>query len=148
MVGLDLSGVQSVFEGWLLDDVEMVRTNGSADDDLDEVTGVLTPGQDPVVYDGPGAVLPLSGYTDVPDPDVQRVLATTDAKYRLLLPLGADVVPVVGDEVRVKATRSTTPDPLLTSRRFEVVELAEVSSYAVLRTVYLKQVGVTPAEEE
>lgn len=147
MAGLDLSGVQQTFEAWLVDEIEITRSNGSADDTLNEETGRLVGAPDRVIYDALGAVLPwtANGLTSVPDPDLQRRLELSDAKYRLLLPLAADAPTVIGDSVRVKATHSATPDPLLTTRLFEVVELAEVSSMSVLRTIYLKQVGVLPA---
>lgn len=143
MAGLDLSGLRTVVEAWIGDsDVEIVRDHGASDDELDEATGQLEAPAAELVYAGPGAVQPMSGFTSVPDPDVQRILATTDATYRMLLSLDAPADVRPGDLVRVTANRSTTPDPQLLARRFEVVELGSVSSFAVVRFIYLKQLGV------
>lgn len=142
MAGLDLSGIKRLVDSWLVDEILVGRDNGETDDELDEETGQLIPTPDVQVYAGLGVVQSISGFSEVPDPDVQRVVEETGADYRALLPLEVTAEFVVGDLVRVTAQHTETQDPRLMSRRFRVVDLGGASSYAVLQILYLKQVGI------
>jgi hypothetical protein len=145
--GLDLSGVAKTLDGWIVDDVEIVRDNGSKDDTLNPVTFKLEPAAATPIYAGRGAVLPGDRSPSVPDPDAQQVLQVSAGQYRLLLPQSVTPPEVkAGDRVRVTTARGTTPDPLLTRRMFEVVDLGEVSSFHVGTFIPLKQVGLAPGD--
>ena len=142
MTGLDLSGVRSALNGLLLlDAVKIVRDNGNADDVLDEDTNLLVPAERTLVYEGPGAVLPLSP-GEGGDPDTQRYYQAEGAEYRALLPLAAaDATPVLkGDLLTVTTVTSASSDPRLVDRAFAVVDRPVVSSFAVVRIVYLRPV--------
>lgn len=140
-MALDLSGLASVVDTWLVDTVEITSDGGVTDDYLDEGTGLLTPTPPAVVYAGRGAIQPLGAPSPLQDPDVQRIVAETGASYRLLLPLAQPAAISVDNLARVTAQGSTTPHPELLERRFKVVELGQVSSFAVVQIHYLKQIG-------
>lgn len=145
MAGLDLSGVASVLDDWVVDVAEITRDNGVADDDLDEETGELIRSDLSVLYADRAALLPgTSG--GVVDPDFQQISDETGAKYRMLIPHGLPVPQVrPGDVVRWTEANGTTPDPLLLRRRFEVDDLAVVSSFSVGTFIPLRQTGLLPA---
>lgn len=147
MAGLDLSGVARLLDQWIVDEVEIAVDNGAAGATLDPATGKLTPAAPVVIYAGRGAVVPRDRAPQVADTDVQTIATETDGAYRLLLPLGAapSAEPRAGMKVRVTEANGTTPDPLITQRRFEIVDLGEVSSFHVGRFLPLKQLGVAPA---
>jgi hypothetical protein len=142
MAGLDLTGVAEFLETEILvDQLRFDRDNGSADDTLDE-DGDIVEAAASLLYAGPGAVQPLDGFSEVQDPDVQRILRTTEAKYRAMIPLAAGVEFKPGDLCRVTEQGGVMPNPLMLARRFEVVELAQVATLGVVQVVYLKQSSV------
>lgn len=140
--GLDLSGLVDVVNDWLVDGLVIARTNGEADDVLDE-SGGLEPGPRTAVYVGPGAVQPLTGYTALQDPDVARMVEQSGARYRALLPAGTTADIRVGDELWVNELNNPSADPLLLTRVFGVVDLGGATSFQGVRFVYLKQIAET-----
>jgi hypothetical protein len=148
MAGLDLSGIKRLVDSWLVDQVLITRDNGEHDDVLDEETGQLTPTDAIGLYYGDGMVQSLAGFSEVPDPDVQRIVEATDADYRALIPLEVGIEFVVGDAVRVMEQRGTTVDPKLTRRRFQIVDTGGASSWNVLQVLYLKQVDVVSLDPD
>lgn len=147
MAGLDLSGVARVLDDWIVDVAVITRDNGSADDQLNEDTGLLEAAADQELYRDRAALLPGTG-GGVEDPDTQQVSDETGALYRMLIPHGLPVPQVrAGDVVQWVEANGTTPDPLLLRRRFEVDDLASVSSFSVGTFIPLRQTGIVTALE-
>jgi Family of unknown function (DUF6093) len=141
MAGLDLSGVRRVIDGWLVDTVRCVRDNGNADDVLDPVTGELVSPAAPVVYDGPGGMIPIV-QADLADPDVATYYQRLGARYKLLLPMGASdgVTFRQNDLWSVTAVVSTSGDPTLVGQQFAAVDPPAPSSFAAVRIIYVRPV--------
>lgn len=149
MAGLDLSGVADVVDSWVVDLAEITRDNGTADDDLDPETGMLEPSEgDPVIYAGRAALLPGSDGGITP-PDQQQISEETRSTYRMLIPFGVDVPDDIraGDVVRWTQANTSTPDPFLLLRRFEVDDLPIVSSFHVGTIIPLVQTGLLAPPE-
>lgn len=145
MAGLDLSGVAAVLNEWVVDVAEITRDNGAADDALNETTGKLTAPAATILYADRAALLPGSE-GGVGDPGTQQLADESASVYRMLIPHGQDVPEVrAGDKVRWTQANSTTADPLLLRRRFQVADLAGVSSFSVGTFIPLEQVGIAPA---
>lgn len=143
MGALDLSGLRDVINDlFLADKGTLTRTNGVADDDLDEESGDLTPKADAVLYEDVGAVQPVagSGRRGVADLDNAVVPLLSDTTHRLLLPLLAttELDIQVGDEWKVTDVHELLGDPALVGHEFIVNELPDPSSFAVVRIVFLK----------
>lgn len=147
MSALDLSGLRTVIgDLFLADKGRLIRDNGYADDELDEVTGDLKARPETVLYgtgdDEFGAVQPLGGFggRGVPDPDVAVTPLLSDTTHRLMLPL----VPTAGIDIRlgdvwiVDTVLGTLGDKALEGREFTVNEMPDASSFAVVRFVFLK----------
>lgn len=147
MAGLDLSGVATVLDGWVVDVATIERDNGASDDDLNEDTGMLEPADPVELFHDRAALLWGEGGTVV-DPDVQQISNETNAKARMLIPYGL-TVPIVrpGDVVRWIEANGTTPDPQLLRRRFEVTDLPSTGSFVVGTFIPLKQTGIIAAPE-
>jgi hypothetical protein len=143
--GLDLTGVQRTVEGWLVDDLAIARDNGVSDDDLDPETLLITPNPDEAVWEGQGAVQPLTGDLSQSDPDVARIIEETRARYRALLPLGVETGARLYDVLTVAAVHGKSADPRLAGRRFVIVALGEPSSFAAVQFLYLRPLDTPPA---
>lgn len=147
--GLDLRGVERfVREQVLVDELVVERDNGLADDSFNTETGNYDSPEAAQVYAGPGAVQSLSGFTELDDPDVARIVETTEANYRMLTPLAEPLEAIVGDKVRVATVRGHQPDPTLRRRQFQVVDLGGAATHAVMRVTYLKQIGLLDEEPD
>lgn len=143
MAGLDLTGVQRALEQWLIDELEVVRGDqNQAGAELDPDTGKLTLVDAEPVYDGLGAVQPLSSFIAQADPDVTAIVAATGARYRGLIPIDETFPARVGDTLRVKAIHSPSASPGLAGTAYEIVHPGDESSFAVVRICYLKPIGV------
>lgn len=138
MAGLDLSGVRSMFESWILDTGRMTRDNGASDDTLNEQTGDLTPAALTVVYTGVGSVQALPGPGAVPDIDTQTTPLDKDTTARLLLPLASPKDIRVGDKWEVLTVDLQAGDPQLVGETYEVTQTPSLSSFSVVRFIYLK----------
>lgn len=140
MTGLDLSAVERVILAWAIDELEIHRDNGVADDELDPQTLLLIPTEGELVWSGLGALQPLAGFGDDGDPDVVRIIEQTGARYRALLPLRDVTGARVGDVLTVKGLHSPSADPRLQGRAFSIVHLGYPASFAVTSIVYLRPV--------
>ncbi|MFC7220380.1 DUF6093 family protein [Streptomyces polyrhachis] len=142
-MAINLSGVQRVVEGTLLDRVQLRRdVLGHGDDVLDEETGelVTVPPACVIVWEGAGAVMPhgvprasalLDNVLTAPAPSLD---------YRGFLPLSApparpgDALWVIGS-----SRSDSLRDPYLVGRAFRVGE-SDTGSFAVVRTVLLQAI--------
>lgn len=141
MAGLDFTGIRSLVNDWLVDTIRFERDNGVADDVLDEETGELIPPPAEVIYDGPGAVQPVSGFSEITDPNVATHYQESGATYRVLIPLNEPLDYRAGDIVKVTAVAEETGDPALVGPRWKVVEQRGESSFQVVRIIYLRPVA-------
>ncbi|WKV74159.1 DUF6093 family protein [Streptomyces sp. PCS3-D2] len=113
------------------DKVRVIRVGG--EDVLDPATGALVPAAPLIVYEGKAGLYPQQekirsrGRDGAWEEEIR-------AGYRLLLPLEAAELED-HDEVLVKEARDTQA----VGRTYEVTTLGEVSSFPVLRTVWLEQ---------
>lgn len=146
MSGLDLSAVEKLVTSWAIDELEIHRDNGVADDELDPETLLLIPSDGEEVWSGLGALQPLTGFADQGDPDVVRIIDETGARYRALLPLRDPTGARVGDVLTVKALHSPSADPRLAGRSFSIVHLGFPASFAVASIVYLRPI-LLPSEQ-
>jgi hypothetical protein len=142
--GLDLSGVARVIDSWRVDHAVILRDSGVGDDVLDPETGTLIPTAAQAVWAGTVLVQNLTGFTELGDPDVARVIETTEARHRALLGLGEAPNAQVGDLLVMTAVNGSPTDPMLVDASFEIVDFGGPSSVSVTRIVYLKQVGSRP----
>lgn len=138
MAGLDLTAVEKAIESWAIDDLRIDRDGGVSDDPLDEETLLITPNPDQPVWSGKGGIQPLNGFIEAGDPDVTRLVEEKGARYRALLPLREAIPARLQDVLTVVALHSPSADPRLAGRRFVVVELGQVSSFAVTQVLYLR----------
>lgn len=140
-LGLDLSGIAKILDGWIVDEVQIVDDEPLADGVLDEDTGRIVYAQERVIYRGRGMVQPYGTTSGVEEPGRQTGIGNdSNQRYRLLLPYDAVLSPLprAGARVTVLKTNAATTDLLLPTRKFEVTDLPEVSSWTAVRFLYLK----------
>ena len=145
MVGLDLTGVADVVNDWLVDEVLIYRDSQYEEDTLDDTTGNLTAAPVFQIYDGTGAVQPI-GSASV-DPQQQRVLIASGARYRILLPTTALFATEIrpGDKVRVVTAVGASTDADVLTRLFQVVDFTPAGSWSVVTSVWVKLLRVDRA---
>lgn len=136
MAGLDLSGVQRAVEGWLTDTLVLERDERT-DAVLDDDTGLMAPAPPRLVWTGLGAVQVI-GREQLDDPTTADVVRREGATHRALIPLAADVSAAPGDILTTTAQGPTSHDPDLVGTTFRVIETGGVTSFAVLRFLFLK----------
>ncbi|MFH8635495.1 DUF6093 family protein [Streptomyces goshikiensis] len=129
---LDQLGISRVLEQHMMPDwVKVTRAAGK--EALDPATGALIPAAPLVVYEGRAGLYPQQekirsrGRTGAWVEEVR-------AGYKLILPLAA---PELGDHDTVLVVKSV--DEQARGRTYEVTTLGEVSSFPVIRTVWLEQ---------
>ncbi|MFE2524770.1 DUF6093 family protein [Streptomyces sp. NPDC059382] len=129
---LDQLGVSRVLERHMMHDwVKVSRAAG--EEVLDPDTGVLAPAAPLVVYEGRAGLYPQQEKIRSRGRTGARV-EEVRAGYKLILPLAA---PELEDLDTVLVVRSV--DEQARGRTYEVTTLGEVSSFPVIRTVWLEQ---------
>lgn len=134
MRALDLEPVRRLAEGYLDDDVRLLRdTDRQTGGALDDNTGAIAPNADlAVLWTGRGSVLPAGDQARANPYDPAPTDLSSD-EAAALLPMAAPRTRA-GDVLEV--TRSLR-DPQLTGARFRVRGAGEPGTYAVLRRLTL-----------
>ncbi|ATW48331.1 DUF6093 family protein [Streptomyces peucetius] len=91
-MALDFSGVRRVVEGMLDDELRLWRdADGGTDDVLNETTGTLEPseGDSEVVWEGPGAVIPVGQPALLAPLDSSVARMPTATAYQAMLPVAS-----------------------------------------------------------
>ncbi|MFI6056350.1 DUF6093 family protein [Streptomyces violascens] len=130
---LDQSAVSRFTERHLMPDVVRVARDGG-DDVLDPATGHLVPVPDVVVYDGQAGLYGRQERIRTRTGRDSAWVEEVRPAYRMLLPLGAPEFREA-DTVTVVEAR----DEHAVGRTYRVTALDEVSSFPVLRTVWLEE---------
>lgn len=141
MTGLDLSGVQKVIDGWLIDHLGITRNTDAQDGPLDESTGQITPTPTETVWDGYGAIQDLStsggGRMDE-DPNTVVVVRETGATHRALIRLDRPAPDaVVGDHLTVLEVNAPSASGDLLGSRYRIVHTGGESSFTVAHFLWL-----------
>jgi hypothetical protein len=131
---LEQTGIARFAEKHLMPDKVRVTRDDGGEDVLDPETGRLIPGQDTVVYDGQAGLYGrqerIRSRTGREGAWVEEVRPA----YRMLCPLSAPELRE-GDTVSVEQA----VDEHAVGRTYRVSALDEVSSFPVLRTVWLEE---------
>jgi len=139
MAGLDdaLAPVAAWITGNVLVDTVRISLPATGDPVLNETTGQLEYPEPEVLYEGPGAVQPLTtDITAVPNAGLPWV-AETKSRYQLLTPLDAPVAP---KDATVKVTAvHEGGDPALLRRSWRCQDPSRAATLAVVRATPLDQ---------
>lgn len=141
-MSLNLAGVQAMVEEQFLDDTVdafPAAWGAKASSVLDRTTGLMVPAPLPApVWSGDAALFPAGTTVGrVPFIDDQQVPDDGAYDYRMLYPLGADVLP--GGTFVVPTT--SLRDPALVGTAFRLTKHATMSTFAVCRIALLVLVG-------
>lgn len=129
---LNQLGISRVLERHMMPDWVKV-TRHAGDEVLDPETGVLTAAAPLVVYEGRAGLYPQQEKIRARGRDGAWA-EEVRAGYKLILPLAA---PELEDHDAVLVIKSL--DQQAQGRTYEVTTLGEVSSFPVIRTVWLEQ---------
>lgn len=143
MPGLDLSGITTFVEGFLLLDTVRISRQGSGAPVFDQATGeYVWPDADPV-YEGPGAVQVVGtpgGITAIPGQNSPWT-AETNSKYVAFTPLAA---PIAEKDMLVSVVQVHAGGDLeLIGRQWRVQDPSNASTLTVVRITGLDQVQQT-----
>lgn len=139
-MSLDLDPVRAMLEADFMDD--LLRLSDTAGPDvLDPDTLVLTPQVGATVWEQPGLVVPAGGRTEVPAVAEQNLPVPPEADYVAVVPLAAPMA-APQQVITVYGSRLPAPrDPAIVGRRFRVVNVPNVSTFAVARIIWLESVS-------
>jgi hypothetical protein len=143
MPGLDLSGVATFLEGFLLLDTVRFSRPASGTPVFNETTGEYVWPEAETVYEGPGAVQVVGtpgGLSALPGQNLPWV-GETNSKYTALTPLSA---PIAEKDMLVTVVQvHADGDLALIGRQWRVQDPSNAGTIGVLRITGLDQVQQT-----
>lgn len=131
---LDVAFLQRSLAGILVDEVEVSKPGVET---FDPDTGETARGENTLIYQGAGALIPETPASPSP---YQNVPNSTDSQYRLILPVKTEGI-IQGLDVRiVKSFLASQRDPEITRRRFKTKAPAPVTSFPVFKIIPLEEI--------
>lgn len=131
---LDVAYLQQSLAGILVDEVEVSKPGRET---FDPDTGETARGENTLIYQGAGALIPETPASPSP---YQNVPNSTDSQYRLILPVKTEGI-IQGLDVRiVRSFLASQRDPEITRRRFKTKAPAPVTSFPVFKIIPLEEI--------